>query len=160
MKVLPTQIEQIPLVVEMEQAALPWVCPYSAEKHEALIRDASSFHGLAWNGQSRPVGLLILEGLNHSDGSVLLRRIVASPPRQGIGRALLRWSMQYAFERYGAHRLWLEVFSDNVSAIRLYEKAGMTYEGKWRECMRQEGRWRSLSFYSILDREYRQIKPQ
>ncbi len=156
MKVLPTQIEQIPLITEMEQAALPWVCPYSTEKHEALIRDTSSFHAIAWNDQNQPVGLLILEGLNHPHRSVLLRRIVANPPQRGIGSALLRWAMHCAFERHGAHRLWLEVFADNLAAIRLYEKAGMTREGIWRECMFQQGRWRSLYFYSILDREYRQ----
>lgn len=154
--VFPTRPEEIPQVVAMEQEALPWVCPFSATRHEALIVNPSAFHGMARDEEGQPIGFLILEGLGHPDGSVMLRRIVVRRPGHGLGTQLMHWAMQFVFERWQAHRLWLEVFTDNTAAIALYEKMGMQREGELRECIRQGDRWRSLYYYSILDLEYRQ----
>ncbi len=153
--VSPTRMEEVAHVVAMEQEALPWVCPFPAARHEALIADPAAFHGIARDEAGQPVGFLILEGLGHPDGSVMLRRIVVRRPRRGYGTQLMRWAMHFAFDRWQAHRLWLEVFTDNAPAIALYEKLGMVREGELRECIRQGDRWRSLYYYSILEQEYR-----
>jgi RimJ/RimL family protein N-acetyltransferase len=60
-----------------------------------------------------------------------------------------------AFERIGLHRVALSVFSFNSRAIRSYEKAGFTLEGRHREAiLRDGGRWDELTM-GILASEYR-----
>jgi len=48
--------------------------------------------------------------------------------RQGIGRRLLDSCLALA-NRAGIEKVELEVFSDNVGAIKLYESCGFTHEG-------------------------------
>lgn len=51
---------------------------------------------------------------------------------QGIGRALMEAAIDIADNWMGLTRLQLEVFVDNPSAIRLYERCGFQREGRAR----------------------------
>ncbi len=154
MKIRATSLEQIPQVVAMEQKALSWICPFTADQHALLIQAPHAFHALAIDESGLPLGFLILEGLDTPHRAVMLRRVVAAWPRRGIGKFLVKWAMHYCFIVQNKHRLWLEVFTDNTPAIALYESVGMVREGTSRESIWQHGRWRSLYHYSILEDEY------
>jgi len=58
---------------------------------------------------------------------------------RGIGRALLNAIIDLAENWLGLTRLELEVYTDNVAAIRLYEKAGFVREGTKRQYALREG---------------------
>jgi RimJ/RimL family protein N-acetyltransferase len=85
--------------------------------------------------------------------SVQWRRLVVVDKGRGVGRAAVRLVKQAAFERFGAHRLWLDVMEHNHRAQALYESEGFVREGTLRECLRLGDRFVSLHIMSILSRE-------
>ena len=79
------------------------------------------------------------------------RRIVVTQPGRGIGSAALRWSIGWAFEQRGAHRITLDVVETNDRARRLYERAGFVYEGTYRHGYRDpDGAYANLCIYGLL----------
>jgi diamine N-acetyltransferase len=63
-----------------------------------------------------------------------------------------------AFDEYGLERVYLNVFSDNTKAIRLYEKSGFLYEGEFRNHLMVNGEIKSLKWYGILKNEFKAIE--
>lgn len=59
-----------------------------------------------------------------------------------------------AFEEVGLHRVYLNVFSNNEAAIRLYERAGFKFEGEFREHLKIDGKYMNWKWYGILDDEF------
>lgn len=59
--------------------------------------------------------------------------------RRGIDQALLYVIIDLAQNWLGLTRLELEVYTDNVTAIRLYEKVGFVLEGTQRQCALRDG---------------------
>jgi RimJ/RimL family protein N-acetyltransferase len=62
--------------------------------------------------------------------------------------------MDKAFHEFGAHRLWLDTYSDNTRAQHVYRSAGFSQEGVMRECKKWGDEYRSLMLMSILESEY------
>lgn len=62
--------------------------------------------------------------------------------------------LQRAFKEFGLERIYLNVFSDNKRAIRLYEKCGFIYEGEFRKHLFLRGEYKSLKWYGMLKEEY------
>ena len=87
-------------------------------------------------------------------GTVELKRIVVREKGAGLGREAVRLVKREVFERYQAHRLWLDVFEHNQRARTLYVSEGFTVEGILREHVERHGERRSLVLMSMLNREY------
>jgi len=64
--------------------------------------------------------------LKKPDGRIHLARIVVSPEyrRQGFGKELCRGLMEAAKKRYGECKFSLNVYTENIHAVSLYEKLG------------------------------------
>jgi diamine N-acetyltransferase len=107
----------------------------------------------------QPAGFVILCGLNSINRSIELKRVAVSEPGQGIGREALRQIVQMAFSELSAHRLWLDVYSDNQRALGAYRTLGFVEEGTMRECIWHGHRFRSLILMSILEEEFRNNRP-
>lgn len=107
-----------------------------------------------------PAGFSILFGLTSPHKSLELKRIVVGTPGKGLGGEMLRLILRKAFEEYGAHRLWLDVFEHNTRAQRAYATVGFQCEGMLREAVYRYGKYHSLILMSILDREYRRSQLQ
>ena len=60
---------------------------------------------------------------------------------QGVGTALLGALVDLADNWYNLRRLELEVYTDNASAIRLYQRFGFSIEGTHRAYAFREGVW-------------------
>ncbi len=73
----------------------------------------------------------------------------------GIAKEATDMLLEIAFQELKLNRIYLDVFSDNIRAIRFYEKYGFHYEGEFREHIFIRGEWKSLKWYSLLKREYR-----
>ena len=63
--------------------------------------------------------------------------------------------LEKAFEELGLHRVYLNVFSNNVAAIKLYEKSGFKFEGEFRNHLIINGEYMNWKWYGILDSEYK-----
>lgn len=73
---------------------------------------------------------------------------------KGIGTKVMKELQKFAFEELRLHKLGLNVFDYNKSAIRCYEKAGFIIEGVYRDSRKINGEYFSLVNMGILDREY------
>ena len=100
---------------------------------------------------------MILIGLNNPDRSIEFRRIVVAKKRYGYGRQAIRLIKEIVFQKFKAHRLWLDVMAHNEKAYALYLSEGFTEEGVLRESYKQQDRFIDLKIMSILEQEYRLI---
>lgn len=140
--------------LEGQPATAPWILPWSAALHRGALADPDMAVRLVLRDGKR-VGFVILAGLQNPHRSVELRRLVVAPPARGrgIGRAALRAVRRLAFDGLRAHRLWLDVKTDNARARALYASEGFRHEGTLRECLREAGGWSSLAVMAVLEHD-------
>lgn len=73
---------------------------------------------------------------------------------QGYGTEAVRVLVQYGFDTLNLHRIYLRVFETNPRAIRAYEKAGFTLEGRQRQAEFRNGKYIDMLVMSILRDEF------
>ena len=154
----PAQPSDLPFILTLEQsfAELGLVGSDSAEVHTGRMESTDASYFIVEH-ESQAAGYILLCGLDSSHRSIELKRIAIASPGKRIGRQALRQVMGRVFNDLAAHRLRLDVYSDNLRAQRAYQAAGFVEEGVQRECIWQRGRFRSLVLMSILEREFRAI---
>lgn len=134
---------------------------WTEEQHRRAMQDADVLYRMAYvpqeDGEER-CGFVILRGLALPHRNIQLKRFVVAQPGHGMGQAILRDVMRFAFEDKGAHRLWLDVFPTNARALHLYRKHGFQQDGIFREAVYRDGEYHSLLLLCILDREYRSLQ--
>lgn len=95
--------------------------------------------GLDWRNRSTELGLFI--GEKEWRG-------------KGLGTIVTHLLLHYAFMTLNLHRVWLRVDSENVAAIRCYEKCGFIREGFFRDEVYKNGQYRDSIVMSILSGEF------
>ena len=61
--------------------------------------------------------------------------------------------LRYSFQEAGLNRVYLRAFSDNMQAVRSYEKAGFVREGLLREDVCVEGKYYDMVWMAALNPE-------
>jgi RimJ/RimL family protein N-acetyltransferase len=113
--------------------------------------------GMALREDDRMVGLVGLHHLDPRNHNAELGMMVGDPGDwgRGLGREAAELIVRYGFDTVNLHRIWLEVYEDNVAARKIYEKLGFRLEGTMREHGFREGRWWNLHYMGLLADEYR-----
>ena len=133
----------------------PFIRHWSIQQPQPAILDDSVAHLIFENSSNnKPIGYIILVGLENPDKSIEFKRIVIEEKNNGFGRESVQLIKRIAFENLDAHRLWLEVMEHNERAIRLYQSEGFISEGMHRESPKQGENFISLKVMSILAHEY------
>lgn len=101
------------------------------------------FHNVNWRDRSAEVGLLI--GEKHFWN-------------QGFGSDALRLMLRYGFDGLNLHRIYLQVYENNLRAIHSYEKVGFVHEGRQREARFFKGKYLDVLWMSILRSEWADIE--
>ena len=73
---------------------------------------------------------------------------------RGLGTAAVRLMVRYGFRELGLHRIHLKVAAFNTRAIRSYEKAGFSIDGRERDALFHDGRFHDHIIMSILEHEF------
>lgn len=73
---------------------------------------------------------------------------------KGYGTDAMRVLLRFAFTEVNLHRVSLAVFGYNPRALRSYEKAGFTIEGRARQYLHRAGQWWDIVFMGILKDEW------
>lgn len=109
----------------------------------------------AIDGQDHPVGFLHMvfdwaNDLGH------IQQILVPPEarRQGVGRALVRHTLQACFGQHKLHRIQLFVEQDNEPAVAFYRKQGFHTDGLMREAWKVGDRHISWYCLSVLRSEW------
>lgn len=152
----PTQISDLECVLEAEQHPdnCNYVYQWSLEQHKSALTDTNQRHYIISNDDVKFLGYIILDQVEDSSKSINFRRFVVTQKGQGIGKLALEAIKKIAFTELNAHRLWLDVFTDNLKAYELYKKAGFREEGKLIDSYLRNGEYASQYIMAILSHEY------
>lgn len=152
-----------------------WADPAIAIQQQSIVRPrppggmADTLRAWSTNADSTGVGFAV----SPRDGSALIGHvalygatpvtrsatvgIVMSPEAtgKGLGTDALRTLVRYGFDEFGLNRIELQVWAFNTRAVRAYEKAGFTEEGRKREAIFHSGVFHDEVLMSVLAREWR-----
>ena len=73
---------------------------------------------------------------------------------KGAGTACMQVLLYLAFEVFGLHTLKLEVISDNIRAIQLYEKFGFEREGCFKDYLHRNSSWQDMLVMGLNENFY------
>lgn len=116
--------------------------PFSIEikkgKNWKLIGNCG-FHALETQNRCGEVGIVIGD---------------KSEWNKGYGAEAMRLMQKHGFETLNLHRVFLRVYSDNIRAVRSYEKVGFVLEGRLREANYKNGKYEDVLLMGILRAEW------
>lgn len=90
----------------------------------------------------------------HRSAELQIRLGSPSERGKGYGTDAVRLLLDFAFKDLNLRRVYLHVFSTNLAAIRVYEKAGFTREGLLRSAAYINGEYVDVVAMGILQEEY------
>jgi RimJ/RimL family protein N-acetyltransferase len=157
LRLRPAMEKDLDYVIGVEQAEenKRFIMPWTWEQHREALSNTDLTHFIIETvEENKVIGFVLMAGLESVNQSIELRRIVITIKGKGYGKKALQLLKELAFEEWKAHRLWLDVFTFNLSARHLYEAQGFVVEGTQRECYKVGERFESLMIMSILNDEY------
>ena len=97
--------------------------------------------------------------ITDAEGQLLGRiyRIYIGDPAlrgKGYGRQALQWVLDRAFKEDTFHRVYLDYYTGNEPARRLYESMGFQHEGCARGACKKMGKYHDVHIMAILREDY------
>jgi RimJ/RimL family protein N-acetyltransferase len=129
---------------------------FESDLNGRFARFDSAGYFIIEDPQGSAIGRIEFERLSLLERSAEVMILIGERDAQGKGygtdamTALLR----YLFRQRDLHRVWLTVLSDNVAAIKSYERAGFVKEGILREDLYFDGKTHDQVIMSILRNEF------
>ena len=107
--------------------------PLSGENFDAVLREIRIRNGdspFAAVGDDGTVTGFFCYSLHLEKNEGLLKFVIVDPAvrRRGVGKAMLRLALDYAFGISKADTVVLRVFTENTRAVRCYESVGFVEE--------------------------------
>lgn len=131
--------------------------PFTREGHENWVRNMVDTGKVVQMmicdlDTDRPLGSVYIRDIDrrHNKAEYGIFIGEADGRGRGVGTAAARLMLRYCFEEQGLHRVYLRALSDNLQAIRSYEKAGFVKEGYLREDVCIDGRYRDIVWMAAL----------
>lgn len=129
---------------------------WNESEHRAALADGRHAYFLGYV-DLEPIGFVIVRDWAASERVSSVKRIAVSNPGQGHGRQLMRAVVATVFQETNAHRLWLDVFPENLRARRAYEAVGFVVEGIAKGSAFFRNIHRDLLIMAILRTEWQEI---
>ena len=130
----------------------------SEEEHamfiEGLKIDNKNSYWLARDENEGYLGVISLNRIDSANKNAYLG-IYTNPysGKTGTGYVLIECLKRLAFNIAYLHTLKLEVIENNEKAIRFYEKAGFSKEGRLREFVFKDGKWCDVIVMGIINKD-------
>jgi diamine N-acetyltransferase len=125
-------------MIKRPQAEQPFVIELKLGSEWVMIGNCG-VHQIDWRCRSATLGIFIGE---------------KGYWNQGYGTEAMQLLIKHGFENLNLNRLALDVYEDNLGAIRAYEKAGFVLEGRKRQAMYKDGRYLDILVMSVLRDEW------
>ncbi|MCU7494870.1 MAG: GNAT family N-acetyltransferase [Ignavibacteria bacterium] len=130
--------------------------------HEAEVTEASRLIFTVEDSLSKKrIGHIELNSIDRKNRSACICRVLVGPETlrgKGIGQEMIRKILDIGFKELDLHRIELNVFDFNTSAIACYEKAGFIREGLHRDVRKIGNEYWSLYRMSMLQDEWEKSK--
>lgn len=145
----------------------PFLAPAAGapERLEALLAQAEQDGeptGLfvVQSASGEPLGGLALQLTSRNSRICELRVLMVDPGhrRVGIGSQAVRLACRRALIDHGFHRVQAETYGDNLSAQRLFERAGFVREGVRRRAYWRRERWVDGVLFGLLADELGELR--
>ncbi|WP_281184330.1 GNAT family N-acetyltransferase [Trichlorobacter lovleyi] len=125
--------------------------------YENYLADAADHMFMIVTNNNVPIGTMALSHIDLTSSKAEYgRALIAVDGYQGKGYAkeALLLILQYAFNTLQLNRVFLEVFSDNLPAIKLYKKSGFITEGLLRDHYNDGSQFRDVMVMGILKTDF------
>lgn len=137
----------------------PMSMPQAEQRIERLATDQGKDHYaflICLLADERPIGEAVLFELDRHNGSVELGIFIGEADEwgKGYGTDAVNALVDFGFGSLRLERIWLNVWTENLRAIRSYEKAGFMHEGTLRHDHYEGGRYTDGHIMSILKDEW------
>lgn len=138
--------------------------PFITDEDEAALADYladSSARLLIWEQERKPAGFALFCEIGGLSRAVELRRLALAGTGRGEGQVFLRALVDYGFGTLKAARVWLDASGENPRAMKTYDRAGFTLEGRLRQHWYRPvlGRTVDLMHYGMLRDEWESLEP-
>jgi RimJ/RimL family protein N-acetyltransferase len=108
---------------------------------------------------NRFIGIIRTDEIDYKNRSIRVGLDIIPEERgKGYGTLGYRMLFKYFFDYHPFRRLWLCVLEDNEIAKKLYKRVGFIEEGRLRQAIWRNAKWKDYIIMSILDNEYRQSR--
>jgi RimJ/RimL family protein N-acetyltransferase len=97
---------------------------------------------------------VVLAGLKDTNKRIEFCRIVINQKGKGYGRKAIQKIKGHCFKKLKCHRLWLGVLATNERAKHLYLSEAFREEGRIRDAIQIDNKFKDLIIISMLAGEY------
>ena len=114
-----------------------------------------SFFTILWD--NTPIGVVGLTNIDLKNKKAKVFIMIGADEfrGRGIGKRAMNYIIQYGFREFDLHKISLEVFEENKSAIKCYESVGFQTEGILKDEDLVDGKYHSMIIMSVFN-----IKPE
>lgn len=113
--------------------------------------DSENYHFAIVNERDEYLGTISLKNVDNisknAEYAISLRKCSIG---KGISRYATEQILFFGFKELGLNKIYLNVYSDNIRAIKFYEKAGFKYEGEFIKHIYSNGKYKNLRWYAIF----------
>lgn len=135
--------------------------PLSSEEIEEMIKDIrgskdKNIFAIRNIESGEFIGVTGFENILWNNGTALIYIGIGNKKYRGmgIGKEAMELAMEFGFEEFNFHRIYLTVIEYNLPAIKLYESLGFIREGTQREFINRDNKRFDLYLYGILKKEW------
>ena len=120
----------------------------------ASLKDVSNRHYAVTDNEDRYMGTVSLKNIDFENKNA---EYAISLHMDALGKGYARFAttaiLDIAFKELKLNRVYLNVLSKNIRAIKFYEKYGFILEGEFKEHLFHKGKLEDLKWYRILASE-------
>jgi RimJ/RimL family protein N-acetyltransferase len=134
------------------QTVLSWI-----ERKSSFMDDEVNL-AICIKGSDKHIGNIYLRQIRWVERHCHLEIFIGEQAERskGFGQSAVRQLLSYAFNDLGLNRIHLQVLTDNVAAIRTYERCGFQIEGTLRKHAFKQGGWKDLHVMGVcLDEHFK-----
>ena len=125
---------------------------------ESVLNKKNEINLIAYEKENdRPVGMISLIDIDQRNQKCEIGRVLignAEDRKKGYGKHLISLALEYAFLHLNMRKVYLEVFADNASAIRFYEKNGFVQDGRFAEHIYKNGKFKDVVHMSLFKKDF------
>ncbi|ADZ85481.1 GNAT family N-acetyltransferase [Cellulosilyticum lentocellum] len=112
----------------------------STDMHLAIINEEDEYLGT--------ISLKEIDSINHTaEYAISMRKCAIG---SGVARSATEKLLDKAFNEVKINKVYLNVLSDNIRAIKFYEKLGFSFEGEFKDHLFINGKYKSIKWYGIF----------
>lgn len=107
--------------------------------------------GIVFKKENKVVGLISLLNINHKNKNAELGYWIGKKYwGLGLMNEAVKLILNFTFKKIKLHRIYANLFEENIASMKVLRKAGFKLEGRERESRFRHGKWHNVLNYGIL----------